>query len=232
LLAIRTFYREFGLFNGRASKDLFTSVEWTKGKGMKKLSHATLRVVLALALSALVFFGQQADPTSPSPSKEELKKQKKAEKKAAKEAARAARESSDHTVIPLAGSGSQALSGEPGCITMTEMAFHRDVVRGWGGLLGGGNNAFLGVTSSLRGVASNACTRETAVFISAEFYNSSGVQLGLGSTQILVPATQSNSFEIAWSCADGVNYTPIGSSSVVWIPNCPASTARYTMIYR
>jgi hypothetical protein len=194
--------------------------------------HAILRVVLALAFSGAVVFGQQADPTSPSPSKEELKKQKKAEKKASKGATKAAREASDHTIIPLAGSGSQSFSGEPGCITMTEMAFHRDVVRGWGGLLGGGNNAFLGVTSSLRGIASNACTREATVAISAEFYDSSGVQLGLGFAQILVPATQSNPFEIAWSCAEGVYYTPVGSNSAVWIPNCSAGTARYTMSYR
>jgi hypothetical protein len=188
--------------------------------------------VFALVFSGALLFGQQADPISPPPSKEELKKQKKAEKKAAKEAARAARESNDHAIIPLAGSGSQTLSGEPGCITMTEMAFHRDVVRGWGGLLGGGNNTFLGVTSSLRGIAGNACAREAAVSISAEFYDSSGVQLGFGYAQILVPATRSNSFEIAWSCADGAYYAPVGSNSTVWIPNCPASTARYTMVYR
>ncbi len=194
--------------------------------------QASLWAVLALAFSGAVVFGQQPDPTSPPPSKEELKKQKKEKKKAAKEAAEAAREASDHIALPLEGKVTWTFSGEQGCVMATGASFNRDVVRGWGGLLNGGNNAFLGVTSSLRGTAKNVCPREVTVAIYADFYDSSGVQLGSGFTQILISATGSNSFEVPWSCADGMYYQPMGSSSTVWVPRCAADTARYSVAYR
>jgi hypothetical protein len=186
--------------------------------------------IFCLLVWLVALISAQQPPQQPT--KAELKKQKKADKKAAREAERAARDAADHVIVPLESQTSHTFSGEPGCLSMTDMAFHRDVVRGWGGLLGGGNNAVLGVTSSLRGVATNACSREAIVAISAEFYDSSGVQLGLGFAQILVPAAESKSFDLPWPCGDGASYTPIGSNSAVWIPNCSAGTARYSMTYR
>jgi hypothetical protein len=192
-----------------------------------------MRPFLLFLFTAIALFGQQ-QPTSPAPppSKAELKKQKKAEKKAAKEAARAAREASDHLTVPLIGWTSKTASGDPGCVALSDMAFRRDIVRGWGGLLNGGNNAFLGVTSTVTGVVNNSCARESIVAISADFYDTSGLLLGTGSMQILVPGLESRSFQLPWSCPNGVNYTPIGGDSVVWVPNCPAGTARYGVVYQ
>jgi TonB family protein len=146
-------------------------------------------------------------------------------KEAAKAAAEAAREASDHLTVPLSGWISQTASGEPDCLALHDMAFHRDIQRGWGGLLGGGRNAFLGVSSSLAGVVSNTCARELLVSIYGKFFNSSGFLLGEGSVDILVPASESRAFQVPWACSDGANY--IGSESTTWIPNCPADTARY-----
>jgi hypothetical protein len=184
---------------------------------------------LLLTLLGVVAYGQTPAPTPP-PSKKELKRQKKEEEEAAAAATRAAREAADHASIPLASMGSQTPAGQPGCASTSEMTFHRDVVRGWGGLLGGGNNAFLGVTSSLEGVVNNACDREVSVTLIAEFYNSSGLQLGLDVVTILVPAARSNSFKSTWSCPDGSAYTLGGNS--VWIPNCAASTGRYRFFFQ
>jgi hypothetical protein len=63
-----------------------------------------------------------------------------------------AKDVSDHLTVPLSGWISQTASGEPGCLSLHEMAFRRDAQRGWGGLLGAGRNAYLGVSSRLVGV--------------------------------------------------------------------------------
>ncbi|HTB14000.1 MAG TPA: hypothetical protein VK752_20645 [Bryobacteraceae bacterium] len=155
----------------------------------------------------------------------DAKRQKEAEKKAAN----AALEASDHLTVPLSGWNSQTASGEPGCLSLHEMAFRRDAIRGWGGLLGGGRNAYLGVSSSLVGVVSNECAREVLVSIYSTFFNGSGLRLGENSVDILVPASESRAFQVPWACSDGANY--IGGASTTWIPNCPADTARYVVRY-
>lgn len=200
------------------------------------------RFLLFLFAIVSLFGQQQSTTTSPPPSKAELKKQKQAEKKAEKEAARAAdaaaqeaarvaRDAYDHLTIPLSGWTSKTASGESGCVALHDMAFHRDIQRGWGGLLGGGNNVFLGVSSTVSGVVSNSCARESIVAIFADFYNTSGLFLGQGSMQILVPGSGSRVFQVPWLCSDGVYYTQIGASPI-WVPNCPAGTARYGVTYQ
>lgn len=151
-------------------------------------------------------------------------------KEAAKAEAEAAREASDHLTVPLSGWISETASGGSGCLALHDMAFRRDAIRGWGGLLGGGRNAYLGVTSTLVGVVSNTCAGELLVSIYGKFFNRSGLLLGEGSVDILVPASESRALQVPWACSDGANY--IGSGSTIWIPNCPADTARYGVRYQ
>lgn len=174
-----------------------------------------LRLFL-LSLAIVPVFGQQPTTTSPPPSKAELKRQKQAKEKASREAA-------NHFTVALAGA-------VVGCLTLSDMAFHRDIIRGWGGLLGGGRNAFLGVSSTLTGIVKNTCAGESPASITANFYDTSGLLLGWGVIQVLVPASESRSFQVPWSCSHGADY--LGGNGQVWIPNCPADTARYRATYQ
>jgi TonB family protein len=208
--------------------------QWRFQPGTKGGEPVTVEANIKLTFNPLSPF-PESNPQVPSetrtqpPTKAEVKKQKEAEKKAAKEGAKAALEAYDHQTIPLTGWTRQTASGEPGCLALHDMAFHRDVQRGWGGLLGGGRNALLGVSSSVIGVISNTCMREVLVSVYGKFFDSSGLLLGQGSVDILVPASESRAFQVPWGCSDGANY--IGSESTIWIPNCPADTARYSVRY-
>lgn len=111
--------------------------------------------------------------------KAELKEERKRLKEEQKQAEQKERDRLDHYSASIT-------DVDYGCIHIDHITFHRDVERGWGGLLYGGTHAMLGVSAIVNATFHNNCGRVVQFTPNIVFFDPSGIQVGLGQQQQLL----------------------------------------------
>jgi hypothetical protein len=153
---------------------------------LRLLMTALTLVLVALAQEATTKSTSDATTSTPTqtperkPTKAELKAQKTAAKRAAQEAAKEAQRRADTLSFALDNITT-------GCLVVDSIEFHREVQRGWGGLLNGGSNAIIGIRAYIDGVVRNNCNQNVVVHLWAHFYDRSGVRIGGGQIEQFIP---------------------------------------------